>query len=235
MRSELSDLSDRLPDARGSVIGGSHDLALHRVGTRPTAACHRRADREVAPVAGHEEPGFEQVPRRPRAVGTLVHLLLPDIGRDEKDRPVGPSGAVDDGAVIVRLVERPEAGVAVGDDEGADAGHGLARLGRAAPAPRIEPRPEHGERSVMGGALRPPGQPEFGRQFAGGGDEARRLPAPITAREIQARLLLGPHADPLRKLLWHETTASRIFEATREIQSDLAHPSWSVILPTGPA
>lgn len=56
------------------------------------------------------------------------------------------------------------------------------------------------------------------------GDEARRLLAPITAREIHARLLLGPHGEPLRKLLWHETTASRIFQATREIQSDLARP-----------
>lgn len=55
-------------------------------------------------------------------------------------------------------------------------------------------------------------------------DETRRLLAPITAREIHARLLLGPHAEPLRKLLWHETTASRIFQATREIQSDLARP-----------
>lgn len=55
-------------------------------------------------------------------------------------------------------------------------------------------------------------------------EEARRLLAPITAREIHARLLLGPHAEPLRKLLWHETTGSRIFEATREIQSDLARP-----------
>jgi AraC-like DNA-binding protein len=52
--------------------------------------------------------------------------------------------------------------------------------------------------------------------------EARRLLAPITAREIHARLLMGPHAEPLRKLLWHETTASRIFQATRDIQSDLA-------------
>lgn len=56
------------------------------------------------------------------------------------------------------------------------------------------------------------------------GDESRRLLAPITAREIHARLLLGPHAEPLRKLLWHETTASRIFQATREIQSDVARP-----------
>lgn len=55
-------------------------------------------------------------------------------------------------------------------------------------------------------------------------DDARCLLAPITAREIHARLLLGPHAEPLRKLLWHETTASRIFQTTREIQSDLARP-----------
>lgn len=52
--------------------------------------------------------------------------------------------------------------------------------------------------------------------------EARRLLAPITRREIHARLLMGPHAEPLQKLLWHETTASRIFQATRQIQSDLA-------------
>lgn len=55
-------------------------------------------------------------------------------------------------------------------------------------------------------------------------EEARRLLAPITAREIHARLLLSSHAEPLRKLLWHETTASRIFQATREIQSELARP-----------
>ena len=55
-------------------------------------------------------------------------------------------------------------------------------------------------------------------------EESRGLLAPITAREIHARLLLGPHADPLRKLLWHETSSSRIFHATREIQSDLARP-----------
>jgi AraC-like DNA-binding protein len=54
--------------------------------------------------------------------------------------------------------------------------------------------------------------------------EARRLLAPITAREIHARLLLGPHAVPLQRLLWVETTSSRIFEATRKIQSDLARP-----------
>lgn len=54
--------------------------------------------------------------------------------------------------------------------------------------------------------------------------ETRRLLAPITAREIHARLLLGPHAEALQRLLWVETTASRIFEATRAIQSDLAIP-----------
>ncbi|WP_029039901.1 AraC family transcriptional regulator [Cucumibacter marinus] len=55
-------------------------------------------------------------------------------------------------------------------------------------------------------------------------DEARRLLAPITAREIHARLLLGSHAEPLRRLLWHDSTASRIFRVTRDIQSDLARP-----------
>ena len=54
------------------------------------------------------------------------------------------------------------------------------------------------------------------------GEETRQLLAPITRQELHARLLLGPHADALQKLLWHETTASRIFQATREIQSDLS-------------
>ena len=54
--------------------------------------------------------------------------------------------------------------------------------------------------------------------------ETRRLLAPITAREIHARLLLSPHAEALQRLLWVETTASRIFEATRAIQSDMARP-----------
>lgn len=52
--------------------------------------------------------------------------------------------------------------------------------------------------------------------------ETRQLLAPITRQELYARLLLGPHADALQKLLWHETTASRIFQATRAIQSDLS-------------
>lgn len=53
-------------------------------------------------------------------------------------------------------------------------------------------------------------------------DAARRLLAPITAREIHARLLMGQHGDTLHKLLWHESTASRIFQATRDIQTNLA-------------
>ena len=55
-------------------------------------------------------------------------------------------------------------------------------------------------------------------------EDARRLLAPITRREIHARLLLGPHAEQLQKLLWHETSASRIFQATRAIQTDLSRP-----------
>ncbi|WP_233494733.1 AraC family transcriptional regulator [Ruegeria sp. A3M17] len=50
----------------------------------------------------------------------------------------------------------------------------------------------------------------------------RHLLAPITAREIHARLLIGRHADVLLRLLWHESAASRIHEATREIQSNLS-------------
>ena len=53
-------------------------------------------------------------------------------------------------------------------------------------------------------------------------DAARRLLAPITAREIHARLLMGSHGETLHKLLWHESTASRIFQATRYIQTHLA-------------
>ena len=53
-------------------------------------------------------------------------------------------------------------------------------------------------------------------------DAARRLLAPITAREIHARLLMGPQGDTLHKLLWHESTASRIFQATRGIQTNLS-------------
>ncbi|MCB5198466.1 AraC family transcriptional regulator [Loktanella sp. TSTF-M6] len=53
-------------------------------------------------------------------------------------------------------------------------------------------------------------------------DDTRHLLSPITRQEIHARLLLGPHAGALQRLMWHETTASRIFRATREIQSDLS-------------
>lgn len=52
--------------------------------------------------------------------------------------------------------------------------------------------------------------------------EWHRLLAPITAREVYARLLLGPHAAMLLKLLWQETTASRIHEATQAIQTNLS-------------
>ncbi|WP_396436116.1 AraC family transcriptional regulator N-terminal domain-containing protein [Limnohabitans sp.] len=55
-------------------------------------------------------------------------------------------------------------------------------------------------------------------------DNTRQLLAPITRREIHARLLLGPQGEQLQRLLWHETTASRIFQATRAIQSDLSSP-----------
>ncbi|MCZ4315346.1 AraC family transcriptional regulator [Comamonadaceae bacterium G21597-S1] len=55
-------------------------------------------------------------------------------------------------------------------------------------------------------------------------DDTHRLLAPITRREIHARLLMGPHAEQLQKLLWHETSASRIFQATRAIQTDLSRP-----------
>lgn len=50
----------------------------------------------------------------------------------------------------------------------------------------------------------------------------RAVLAPITLREIHARLLAGPHGGQLHRLLWSETTASRIFRATQHIQSNLA-------------
>lgn len=53
-------------------------------------------------------------------------------------------------------------------------------------------------------------------------EETRHMLAPITVREIHARLLTGRHGGTLRKLAWHENTASRIFAATHEIRSDLA-------------
>ena len=55
-------------------------------------------------------------------------------------------------------------------------------------------------------------------------DAARRLLAPITAREIHARLLMGQHGETLHRLLWQESTASRIFQATRDIQTNLSKP-----------
>jgi AraC-like DNA-binding protein len=53
-------------------------------------------------------------------------------------------------------------------------------------------------------------------------EETRRLLAPITSREIHARLLIGSHAPVLRRLLWHESVASRIHQATRDIHADLS-------------
>ncbi|MFQ5439039.1 MAG: helix-turn-helix domain-containing protein [Paracoccaceae bacterium] len=50
------------------------------------------------------------------------------------------------------------------------------------------------------------------------------MSALIATGDIRARLLPGPHAEPLKRLLWHETAASRILEATHAIQSDLARP-----------
>ena len=52
-------------------------------------------------------------------------------------------------------------------------------------------------------------------------EETRLLLAPITSREIHARLLMGRQGEALQKLLWNDTTASRIYAATREIRSDL--------------
>lgn len=53
-------------------------------------------------------------------------------------------------------------------------------------------------------------------------EETRQLLSPITAREIHARLLIGQHAPILQRLLWHQSTASRIFLATRDIQANLS-------------
>jgi AraC-like DNA-binding protein len=53
-------------------------------------------------------------------------------------------------------------------------------------------------------------------------EETRRLLAPITSREIHARLLIGAHASVLQRLLWHESVASRIHQATRDIHVDLS-------------
>ena len=53
-------------------------------------------------------------------------------------------------------------------------------------------------------------------------EEIRQLLSPITAREIHARLLIRQHAQILQRLLWHESTASRISLATRDIQANLS-------------
>ena len=53
-------------------------------------------------------------------------------------------------------------------------------------------------------------------------EETRKLLAPITSREIHARLLIGEHAQVLQRLLWHESTASRIHLATSDIQKNLS-------------
>ena len=53
-------------------------------------------------------------------------------------------------------------------------------------------------------------------------EETRRLLAPITSREIHARLLIGAHAPVLQRLLWHESVASRIHQATQDIHGNLS-------------
>lgn len=95
-------------------------------------------------------------------------------------------------------------------------------------APDVPPRMGQGSRDPFAISLCPgdPGMEDALLRYLHQCEspETPRLLAPITAREIHARLLLGPHAEPLQRLLWHETTASRIFGATRAIQSDLAKP-----------
>jgi AraC-like DNA-binding protein len=53
-------------------------------------------------------------------------------------------------------------------------------------------------------------------------EETQRLLAPITTREIHARLLIGAHAPVLQRLLWHESVASRVHQATRDIHAELS-------------
>ncbi|MGX9356795.1 AraC family transcriptional regulator [Roseobacteraceae bacterium S113] len=53
--------------------------------------------------------------------------------------------------------------------------------------------------------------------------DTKGILAPITAREIHARLLIGAHAPILNRLLWHDSMASRIHLATRDIQANLSH------------
>lgn len=52
--------------------------------------------------------------------------------------------------------------------------------------------------------------------------ETRRLLAPIMSREVHARLLIGQHAPALQRLLWHESVASRIHQATHDIHDNLS-------------
>ncbi|MFV1496370.1 AraC family transcriptional regulator [Phaeobacter sp. JH20_02] len=54
------------------------------------------------------------------------------------------------------------------------------------------------------------------------GAETAKVLAPITAREVHARLLIGQHAAGLQRLLWHQSTASRIHLATRDLQANLS-------------
>ena len=95
-------------------------------------------------------------------------------------------------------------------------------------APDVPPRTGQGPQDPFSISLCPgdPGMEDALLRYLQQCDSpgSRRLLAPITAREIHARLLLGPHAEALQRLLWVETTASRIFEATRAIQADLARP-----------
>jgi AraC-like DNA-binding protein len=95
-------------------------------------------------------------------------------------------------------------------------------------APDVPPRMGQGPRDPFAISLCPgdPGMEDSLLRYLHQCDspETHPLLAPITAREIHARLLLGPHADPLQRLLWQETTASCIFAATRAIQFDLARP-----------
>jgi AraC-like DNA-binding protein len=95
-------------------------------------------------------------------------------------------------------------------------------------APDVPPRVGQGQRDPFAISLCPkdPGMEDALLRYLHQCEspETHGLLAPITAREIHARLLLGPHAEPLQRLLWQETTASRIFAATRAIQSDLARP-----------
>ena len=73
-------------------------------------------------------------------------------------------------------------------------------------AAEVSPRPGHGPKDPFSISLCPsdPAMEEALLRYLRQCEtvEARRLLAPITVREIHARLLLGPHAEPLQKLLW---------------------------------